>query len=213
MRRTRLRASASTAIATARYVFPVPAGPMPTTITCCMIVRTYSRCPGVFAWITRRRPGRMILYSPGASAPGGAVGAPEGACCSSRAIRSTSSMPSISPMRARSTRACATGVARSTASPGPASESVSPRNDTRTPMRLASSTRLPSFTPASASGSTPSAERRWVTSSLMAASPGGGGPPGPPGWRARGRPRTGRGRPSSWETRSRRAGWPLRPAA
>ena len=33
MRRTRLRASASTAAATARYVFPVPAGPMPTTMS------------------------------------------------------------------------------------------------------------------------------------------------------------------------------------
>src|SRR5947208_2197558 len=58
--------------------------------------------------------------------------------------------------------------ARSTAGSGPCSISVSPRNDTRTPSRCASATRLPSFTPASASGSTPSVESRWVISSVMA---------------------------------------------
>src|SRR6184192_1441439 len=71
MRRTRLRARASTAIATARYVFPVPAGPMPITMSCCAIACRYSRCPAVFAWITRRSPGRMILYSPSGVRPDG----------------------------------------------------------------------------------------------------------------------------------------------
>src|SRR5207245_1152213 len=50
----------------------------------------------------------------------------------------------------------------------PCSVSVSPRSETRTPSRFASSTRLPSFTPASERGSTPSVESRWMTSSLMA---------------------------------------------
>src|SRR6266571_4352405 len=127
MRRTRLRARASTAIATARYVFPVPAGPMPITMSCCPIACRYSRCPGVFAWITRRRPGRMILYSPSGVRPGGP-------CSSWLTRRSTSATSSGSPppMRTRSTSAWATGTARSTAGSGPCSISVSPRNDTRT---------------------------------------------------------------------------------
>src|SRR5881392_1224632 len=163
MRRTRLRARASTAIATARYVFPVPAGPMPITMSCCAIACRYSRCPAVFAWITRRSPGRMILYSPSGVRP-------VGPCSSWLTRRSTSATSSGSPppMRTRSTSAWATGTARSTAGSGPCSISVSPRNDTRTPSRCASATRLPSFTPASASGSTPSVESRWVISSVMA---------------------------------------------
>src|SRR5213594_2677658 len=201
MRRTRLRARASTAIATARYVFPVPAGPMPITISCCAIACRYSRCPAVFAWITRRRPGRMILYSPSGVRP-------VGPCSSWLTRRSTSATSSGSPppMRTRSTSAWATGTARSTAGSGPCSISVSPRNDTRTPSRCASATRLPSFTPASASGSTPSVESRWVISSVMAW-PRCAAPPGPPGWPARAPLRTGHARSWSWGRRSRLSGY------
>jgi hypothetical protein len=71
-------------------------------------------------------------------------------------------------MRAQSTSVCATCAARSTAGSDPCSMRVSPRNETRTPRRFASSSRLPSFTPANAKGSTPSVERRWVMSSLIA---------------------------------------------
>src|SRR5437899_4947024 len=70
-------------------------------------------------------------------------------------------------MRARSINAWATVPARSIAVADPAMDSVSPRNETRTPSRRASSSRLASFTPASASGSTPSTDNRWMTSSLM----------------------------------------------
>src|SRR5256884_437089 len=42
---------------------------MPTTMSCCAIVSRYCRWPALFAWITRRSPGRMILYSPSAGRP------------------------------------------------------------------------------------------------------------------------------------------------
>src|SRR6266581_572485 len=174
-------------------------------MSCWAIAWRYSRWPGVFAWITRRSPGRMILYSP-------VAGAPTVPRAPSPTTRSTSVTSSWSPMRARSTSASATCAARSTAVTAPCRVSVSPRSDTRTPRSLASSIRLPSLTPARARGSTPSAETRCVTSSLIA-SPRCAAWPGPPERRGPARPRTGRGRPSSSGRRSRRAARPRRRAA
>jgi len=58
-------------------------------------------------------------------------------------------------------------IARSIAATGPWRVNASPRSKTRTPSRFVSSTRLLSLTPAKYKGSTPSTDRRRVTSSLI----------------------------------------------
>src|SRR6266576_4448008 len=135
---------------------------MPMTMSCSAMDRRYSRCPAVFGWMTRRSPGRMI-FTGSVTAPS----RPSSPCASSEIRRSTSWTSMVSPMRARSISACATCPARSIAAAGPARDMLSPRSETRTPKRRASSSRLASFTPANASGSTPSTDSRWTTSSLM----------------------------------------------
>ena len=53
IRCTRFICSASTAIATASQLFPVPAGPIPNVTTLSRMASTYRRCPAVFARMTR----------------------------------------------------------------------------------------------------------------------------------------------------------------
>ena len=78
-------------------------------------------------------------------------------------MRSTSSGVSSRCWRAASIIRCAMPAARATSSDVPEIVSVSPRSVTRAPVTRESSTRLPSLTPASVSGSAPSVERRSVT--------------------------------------------------
>ena len=49
MRPTSSLRNAASAVAIARYVLPVPAGPMPKTTSWLAMVRRYSNCPAVFA--------------------------------------------------------------------------------------------------------------------------------------------------------------------
>ena len=151
MRRTRFRASASTAAATARYVLPVPAGPMPTTMSFSAISRRYSACPGVFGWMTLRTPGSTMRAVTAGARPSRAP---------SMLMRSTSSASSASP--------CLRGVdhplrdARSRAPrPPPCRRGSACRRAARRARRsvAGSSIRLASFTPASVSRSAPSVFR------------------------------------------------------
>ncbi len=159
MRRTRFLVSASTAAAIARKVLPVPAGPMPTTMSLSAIFWRYSAWPLVFAWMSLRTPGSAILPSP-LPLPPFCPRSPSAPSSSLR--RSTSSGVSSMRCRARSTMRRAVSVARSTSSPGPEMVIASPRSATFTPNRRESSTRLPSFTPARVSMSAPSVDTFWV---------------------------------------------------
>ncbi len=196
IRLTRRLVSASTAAATARYVFPVPAAPIPTTMSFSWMSLRYVACPGVLGWMMRRTPGSTMRRSP----PMPPAPLPPSPTPSSLR-RSTSSGSSGTRCFAASTIRCATGVARSTSSSGPVSVSVSPRSDTFTPAMRASSMRLASLTPASVSRSAPSVEMRWTTASSLIRRPRCAARAGPRPAPASARSRTARARPWSWGTR------------
>src|SRR5258708_401982 len=165
MRRTRFRVSASTAAATARYVLPVPAGPMPTVMSLSWICFMYSACPGVFAWMTLRIPGSAIRGPPSLPVAPSSSSSPSPPRSMASPIRSTSSGVRSRRCFAASIMRCAIAAARSTKSLGPVIVIVSPRNVMRTPPRRDSSTRLPSLTPASVNGSAPSVDSFCATDS------------------------------------------------
>src|SRR5690625_7230725 len=63
MRLTRLACRACTALAMARYVLPVPAGPIPNTTVLASIASTYSFWPTDLGLMVRPRLDRMFIVS------------------------------------------------------------------------------------------------------------------------------------------------------
>jgi hypothetical protein len=96
IRLTRFAISAATAIATARYVLPVPAGPSPKVMSPCSIASTYFRWFGLRGCTIRFTPADRCLpesTSERSDTPGSAI--------TSRSIPFSSPFCSVTPLLRR----------------------------------------------------------------------------------------------------------------